>query len=637
MEVTPLTSPKFDSASEAGPAVTEMKLWLVLSLTIAIIFIVHVAVSQQIIESVRNGVLGDPDGYMRLARIDLLWRTGAWFDANFPRIDPPQGFVLHWTRPFDALLISGAWLASPLLGFETALYWWGALLNPILFVAALIALVWAARPILSEQALCILAFMLVVQPAVAERFVTLQPDHHGLLMLLFILLIGTVIRLLGTPKRNQVAVLSGLLAALALWVSIESAVIVVISLAALGFLWMTGDRSLGRTLWIMSAALLIGLTVALLLERGPVGFASDEIDRLSGAHVFLAGINWLFWSTVLFLERPGHRPIRIGDRVLWCVLGLAGAGLTVWVFQPGLLFDPMGNGDPLYRVKNLPYTSELQPALDWRSIAAGTWQKPSARAILWLGFAIPALPWLFYRIRTAPSLERRVWLFIGLGILVFLPLAARQVRWAIYPEILLVLPCAHMAAVLLDRLAIRISERAFGVARPIIVAILCTWTLGPFIYLQQAQAKQSVPGARASCPLKPLAEFLGDPEGWGASPKRILAFVDYGPELLYRTPHAVFSIQSHRNQPGFRRGYRILSTSDFTESEALLRNSETDLIVICPGQSRERYYSQDTDGQSFFQALGAGEYPDFLEALVLPETLSRNFKVYALKGGERGN
>ena len=361
--------------------------------------------------------------------------------------------MLHWTRPFDVLLIGGAWLASPFLGFETAVYWWGALLNPILFIVALIAVIWAVRPILSNSALCIVAFMFAAQPAVASRFVTAQPDHHGLLLLLFILLVGAIIRLLRTPKRNQVAVLAGLLAALALWVSIESAVILVISMAALGLFWMMGDRGFAHSLWVMSATLLIGLTVALLLERGLVGFASDEIDRLSGAHVILAGLNGLFWSAVLLLERRSHRPIRIGDRVLWCVLGLAGAGLTVWFFLPGLLLNPMENGDPLYRVKHLRYTLELQPALDWKSIVAGTWQRPSARAILWLGFAIPAIPWLLYRIRTAPNLERRVWLFVGLGLLVFLPLAARQVRWVIYPEVLLVLPCADLAAVALERLA----------------------------------------------------------------------------------------------------------------------------------------------------------------------------------------
>lgn len=630
METARLTLPKIGGASEAGPAATEMSLKVALSLVIAMICFVHIVGSLHILESVRNGILGDPDGYMRLVRIELLWQTGAWFDANFPRIDPPRGLVLHWTRPFDVLLISGAWLASSLLGFETALYWWGALLNPILFIAALIAVVWAARPLLSNSALCILAFMIAVQPAVAGRFVTAQPDHHGLLMLLFILLVGTIIRLLRTPKHHQFAALAGILAALALWVSIESAVILVISLAALGVFWLVGNREFAHTLWVLSVTLLIGLAVALLLERGVDGFATDEIDRLSGAHVFLVGLNCLFWSAVLQLERRWCPPIRIGERVLWCVLGLAGAGLAVWAFQPGLLLNPMEHGDPLYRVKNLSYTSELQPAFDWKSIAAGTWQRPSARAILWLGFAIPAIPWLLYRIRTVSSLERRAWVFIGLGILVFLPLAARQVRWAIYPEILLVLPCADMAVVMLDRLAVRISERALGVARPIFVAILCTWSLIPSVYLEQAQAKQSAPSAGASCPLKPLAEFLGDPEGLGASSKRILAFPDYGPELLYRTPHSVFSIQSHRNQPGFRRGYRILSTSNFTESEALLRESETNLIVICPGKGREWYYSQDTEGRSLFEALSADEYPDFLAPLALPEALSRNFKVYAV-------
>ncbi len=209
MEIAPLTSPKIGGASEAGPVATEMSLRVALSLVIAIICIVHIVGSLQFFESVRNGILADPDGYMRLVRIELLWQTGAWFDANFPRIDPPQGLVLHWTRPFDVLLISGAWLASPLLGFETALYWWGALLNPILFIVALIAMVWAARPFLSNSALCILAFMIAVQPAVASRFVTAQPDHHGVLILLFILLVGAIIRLLRTPKHHQVAILAG--------------------------------------------------------------------------------------------------------------------------------------------------------------------------------------------------------------------------------------------------------------------------------------------------------------------------------------------------------------------------------------------------------------------------------------------
>ena len=83
---------------------------------------------------VLNGVLIDPDSYMRLARVEHLWATGAWFDPVFPRIGPPEGLALHWTRPFDVLLLAGALIASPLLGFKAGLYWWGAFLGPVLQV-----------------------------------------------------------------------------------------------------------------------------------------------------------------------------------------------------------------------------------------------------------------------------------------------------------------------------------------------------------------------------------------------------------------------------------------------------------------------------------------------------------------------
>ncbi len=65
-----------------------------------------------------DGVLIDPDGYMRLARVAQLWADGNWFDPVFARIGPPEGLALHWSRPFDLLLLFGALLASPLLGFE---------------------------------------------------------------------------------------------------------------------------------------------------------------------------------------------------------------------------------------------------------------------------------------------------------------------------------------------------------------------------------------------------------------------------------------------------------------------------------------------------------------------------------------
>src|SRR5919109_4912421 len=51
---------------------------------------------------VLDGLLVDPDGYMRLNRVLALHDGGSWFDSRYWRINPPEGPVQHWTRPLDA-------------------------------------------------------------------------------------------------------------------------------------------------------------------------------------------------------------------------------------------------------------------------------------------------------------------------------------------------------------------------------------------------------------------------------------------------------------------------------------------------------------------------------------------------------
>ena len=84
---------------------------------------------------VLDGALADPDAYMRLNRVLHLHDGGSWFDSREPRINPPEGHVQHWTRALDALLLAGAWLLEPLLGFERALHLWGVLISPALLGA----------------------------------------------------------------------------------------------------------------------------------------------------------------------------------------------------------------------------------------------------------------------------------------------------------------------------------------------------------------------------------------------------------------------------------------------------------------------------------------------------------------------
>jgi hypothetical protein len=135
----------------------------------------------------------------------------------------------------------------------------------------------------------------------------------------------------------------------------------------------------------------------------------------------------------------------------------------------------------------------------------------------------------------------------------------------------------------------------------------------------------------ATCPIRELAPLLVDPAGLGSAPKTILALIDFGPELLYRTPHSVLAIPNHRRQPGFTAGYRIMTASDFATAERGLRAAGVDLVLVCPNSAESWFYNTDSSAETLSQALQAGNPPGYLSRVALPEPLNGQFKLYALR------
>ena len=579
---------------------------------------------------VLDGVLIDPDGYLRLARVAQLWQDGNWFDPVFTRIGPPEGLALHWSRPFDLLLLLGALLASPLLGFEAGLFWWGAVLGPLLQIAAVIALVWAAAPLLPRAWRCLLAFLFVAQPAVFGAFAVGRPDHHGVQVILFVLLIGLTLRLIFDPARARAAIWAGAISALAVWISVESILPVVLSIAALGLVWLFGEPRALRALVIQAASALVAVLAALLIERGSGAFSSVVIDRLSLAHLAVFAVNLGFWLAMAWVARrggAGNLVARGGAAAFGALAGLA----LLWLALPGLFADPMDNGDALYRVKHMIHIEELQPLIRLPDSWDGDWAGAVTRPLLWLGLALMAGPWLIYRIWAAAGAERLAWVYLGLGAALFLPLAARQVRWAFYPEVFLLIPYAALAGAFLDRVAARTSEQLIGVLRPLLVVALCAWFYVPAGMSDTPPQSSAAIRSAVSCPIRELAPLLDDPTGLGAAPRTILALIDFGPELLYRTRHSVLAIPNHRRQPGFTAGYRIMTASDFAAAERGLRAAGVDLVLVCPNSAESWFYNTESGEKTLSQALQAGDPPGYLRRVALPEPLDGQFKLYALR------
>lgn len=604
---------------------------LVIAIAVVLIVVIQTGAALNGISPVLTGGLVDTDDYMRLVRVEYLWQSGAWFDAVIPRIDPPNGLALHWTRPMDILLLAGAGVASPFLGFHAALFWWGALISPVLMIVSLCAVVWAAAPVLPRSWLPLTALLFVAQPGDLARFMVGRPDHHGLLILLFIVSLGFALRVLTNPGRMFDAVAAGLTGALAIWVSIESLVTVATVVATFGLCWLFGDRRMLRALAVHATALCVGLALALLVERGPMGLSVVEIDKISILHLVVFGLSALTWWGLIAAEKRGWLGAGPIWRAIWAGSAMTVSLLLLWSLFPQVFANPMEAGGDLYLRKHQANIAEIQPLIDVAALQSGRWVKAAGSAILWLGIAIPTLPWLAYRLWRSEGAARQLWLLITITSLAFVPLTLYQVRWASYAETVLVLPYADLAAAIAARLSVRFSEQVMGVIRPFLFAAMCTWVFVPSATTGASEGGGDLTAnSRKNCPIKSLSTVLNAPTGLGDSPKRILAMIDFGPEILYRTRYSVLSIPNHRPQAGFAASYRIMTALDFQVAQGLLRERKVDLVAICLGSNEAWFYGTKSTSRTLYQALSDGTPPDFLVPVPLPNDAG-GFRLFAVQ------
>jgi hypothetical protein len=593
---------------------------------------------------VLDGSLADSDAYMRLARVVHLHDGGAWFDAREPRINPPVGHVQHWTRPLDALLLAGAWLLEPMLGFARALHLWGVLISPVLLALALGALAWAAAPALDRDARLLACLVLLTQPTVLAYTSVGRPDHHSLLLLLALILIGLTARLAAAPGDRRAALLAGAIAGLGIWISPEALTFVGVSLAALGLFWLWGTPDLARANrdYLLASAATLG--TALLVERGPLDLLALESDRLSIVHVALFVLLAGFWAIISRAERApaggvfGRAIAGMAQRVaaltpagagagaapriaraLAAVVGVSAILLIMLLLFPHLRDGPLGHVDPLYARIRLQNIIEAQPLMPAEWLGSGRVAEAFQRLIRVIGIALFALPCLAVLLARSSGAAWRFWATVALALLAFLPLVFYQVRWATYAEAFLVWPYAAGVGWLLSR--ITSAAKRGVVLRPLVILAALFWPL----LLSAALPQQQIESAGRACPLDRLATVLNR----APEPQTVLAYADYGSELLYRTPHRVLSIPNHRPQPGFAATWRILTTTEERAARADLARFGVDLILLCPSATERALFAVPGLPQpTLYQRLVDGQPPPWLRPLPLETDLAAHARLF---------
>ena len=118
----------------------------------------------------------------------------------------------------------------------------------------------------------------------------------------------------------------------------------------------------------------------------------------------------------------------LGGRLGIALLGMAVIGVGMPALFPSLRAGPLGPVDPLYEHLRLQQIVEYQPLIPGAWLSAGRFEEIAQRAVRIMGIALAALPFLIVMLaRSRP--ERRAWVALALALVVFLPIACEEVHF----------------------------------------------------------------------------------------------------------------------------------------------------------------------------------------------------------------
>ena len=565
--------------------------------------------------------LTGPDEYMRLVRVAELRDGNGWYDTVIDRSNAPDGNALHWTRPMDILILSGAYVLSSVMGANDALFVSGAAVSPTIALLICFAIAWAFAPLVGKERSVVAAILVLIQPAVLAYTAAGRADHHSLLFLLSVLAAGGTIRLLSARPAPGSAALTGVVYGLAVWASVELMLVVALCQAAVAWGWIRFRHSTARPPFIAASAFLATTLLALSAEHPPDSLFTVELDRLSIPHVAIAAVCCAVWGAAWLMERRRGPDTPARRAMLVAASGIGGM-LAVAAVVPGFAADPLSGVDPqVLRIWNAR-VSESDALAPTDLFHAGNF-------LYLIGATVPcAIYAAIGAWRQRNDARSLPWMLVVALLVTYFVLSLMYVRMAPFAEIFSVPVLAEMIGRLLN-------WSRHGPRRTLALLTACSTALllisGGFVaggYLMSLSASASHAAAAPQCRISRIASLLNDPAGLGATRLTIAGLPDYGPEILYRTRHAVVGSPYHRNGPGIWDSYRLFAAPKNEESREIIARRGIGLLLICPTRAERQFFTQETGNDNLYTRLTAGRMPPWLAQMPIDPEQTDGFRLF---------
>lgn len=526
-------------------------------LALAITFVLSALWTIRAWADLSAGHLPDTDDLMRLQQV-RDWMAGqAFADVSQHRMGLDGS--MHWSRLADLGIAVWVTVLRVVLDSASAELWASILWPATLFFlylgvsAGLAALVGTPEHTLVGLIVAALAF-----PAIS-MFLPGRIDHHGLQIILVLLLAAAVLR----PPSARSGAVAGLSATASLAIGLETSPQCFVAMAALAIFGLR-NKDQERARMIAFGVTIAGATLAWAVFVRPERGWCDGFTAGSTSATVAAGATFV----AMGLFQHGNAFLRLAAVAVTAASCLALAWPSASICTTG----PYGLVDPLLQRLWLNNVTEAR-GLFYQSptIAISFGALPTV--------ALVAAAWLWVRER------RACWAFlaamIGIGLLV----ALVQVRAAPL--------AAAFAAPVMARVIILARTR--GMLR-----LVASWLASAgMIWSGAAHAiapRTTAPQSAATCDRDAVINVLRR-----LPPGRVIAPIDLGPSIIAGTEHHALAAPYHRNNAGNGAVYRFWLAQP-ARARGIARELRADYIVVC--------------GDAFGGVAAGLEHPDGMAALL---------------------
>lgn len=598
--------------TDSGQTGEKISLWRVLMWTL----LFHLAWNFRSIGPIfREGAFVDPDDFLRLHQI-RNWMAGHnWHDVSVPRMNPPDGADMHWSRLVDVPIVALTWVidlfTDPVSAERLAAIIWPT----ILFVAVIFTLVAICETLFPRvNRLLVLLFGVTCVAAVVE-FAPGRIDHHGLQILLYCL------TLLGLVRAETVwgHALIGASIALSLVIGLDVLLLLVFILGWLGVEWAIGMDDRGQGLIRTAAAMAVTSLVLFPLSVAPDQWLVPACD--ANSIVYLAAL-WMISGSFLVMALCSQAT-RLASPVatalarlgLGAVLAALSAGLLYGLY-PQCTLGPLSGISPELKTQWLDNVVEAKGLISFVKTEKPNWIGMPLYLLLVFGLGL----WLLLRRNAHPRL-----LAILAIIAICLALGFFQVRTYRIGIFAIVPICVIIAQASWEYFSARYPHsRIMAMAATALVCVFLfspTWLgignviTAPFAATpvsNQLQTGKTGEVAKLvtpenSCLTRSEYNFLASLE-----PGLVMNAIDNGPAMLVFTDHSVVGGNYHRN------GEAILDIKDFYSGDEetawrIVAERGIDYVAFCWFPLPEMLAPRDA--AKFGVRLMQGNPPDWLEKL----------------------